>query len=62
MDLRVVPRLRGQLRRRAVPEGGAAERGLVGRGHVVAPRVHAQGGGTRAGLSVLRGRRLRKVS
>ena len=62
VDLRVVPRLRGQLRRRPVPEGGAAERSLVGDGHVVAPRVRVQGGNARTGLAVLRGRRLREVS
>ena len=71
MDRRVVPRLRGQLRRPPLPgeTGGAAQRGLVlGAGGGIlgslatAARLRAQGGDARAGLAVLRGRRLREVS
>ena len=66
VDLCLVPRLRGQLRRTHPPtEAGAAQRGLVvgAGGRIgVAPRVRAQGRDARAGLAVLRGRRLREVS
>ena len=65
LDLGVVPRLRGQLRRPPLPPGGAAPRGLVlgpGGGHGLAARVRAQGGDAPAGVAVLRGRRLREVS
>ena len=65
LDLCVVPRLRGQLRRPHLPQGGAAQRGLVlraGGGLGLAARVRVQGGDARAGLAVLRGRRLREVS
>ena len=65
LDVCVVPRLRGQLRRPHLSEGGAAQRGLVlgaGGGLGFAARVRVQGGDARAGLAVLRGRRLREVS